>query len=449
MRAIVTTDLGFGDSGKGTIVDWLVREHKSKLVVRYNGGAQAFHTVYDGKTGLKHIFRQYGSGMFSGAKTIIGPEVVINPLTMMREAGELDALGLNTHGTMLVSEDALITTPYHSATNRIRETLRTSRHGSTGMGIGETRRLALANPNMAIRAKDCSPLPSRQSELKEKLEYTRQVLYEDVQNMLRNASSDVTKLLDPELQVLEDRHPYYNQRINLVEEYLKWYLLTGVMPTADLENIVYGEQNPVIFEAAQGVLLDKRHGFHPHTTWSDTTPRPVLDLLPLSQRSSDLEVIGISRTYATRHGAGPLVTEGLVSRDLINDDDNPVGALQGGMRVGALDLETLKYALSVCDLVGMPVTKLAFTHCDKLETDSTWPVCHSYIGGPDIPLSAYHCIEEASKESSQFTALLDMAKPEIIQHKTYRVLDDISSELQVPIMVKSFGKTNNHKLKLC
>jgi len=253
-------------------------------------------------------------------------------------------------------------------------------------------------------------------------------------------------LLQPEFDML-GKDLAWTQPKELAKNYQIWYQKVNVYWTYELIELIDLHSTPVIFEGAQGLLLDKQHGFHPYTTWSDTTPRGAFALL---SDASDTEVIGISRTYATRHGVGPLPTEGHLSREMVRDDDNPTGKFEGTMRVGCLDLEMLSYALDVCRRVGHPVDKLAFTHCDKLaQASGVWPVCHSYSNGPDIPLAFYCCEKEASVEAAVFTVKLERAEPEVIQHPTYRVMDDIVGELGIPIAVKSFGKTANDKIELC
>jgi len=442
-KHIITVDLGYGDSGKGTIVDWLAREHGSNYVVRYNGGAQAFHTVYSSSR-ERHIFRQFGSGLLAGTKTIIGPEVVINPMTMVREADELKDLRIY-HALDLVEVDskALVATPYHRALNCIRETLRGVKHGSTGMGIGEARRISLqTNRNLAIRVEDIA-----QPGLDEKLDnLLTGIRYEASQLLiLTSPDRDVLRTLKPEFDILDGKIAAYTVP-QLTHEYKSWHDQVHVHTTDYLRFLISSETVPVIFEGAHGLLLDKQHGWHPHTTWSDTTPRHALELLDPNVAR---EIIGISRTYATRHGAGPLVTEDQISREVISDDDNPAGKYQGALRTGCLDMETLSYALEVCKGVGAPVSKLAFTHCDKLGLMNKWPVCVDYKNGPDIPLRCYSCTEEASTEASLFTEKLKYSVPVVVQHETYRVLDDVSCHLETPIMVKSFGKTSITKLKLC
>ena len=145
--AIVVAGLGFGDEGKGTTVDWLVRRHESALVVRYNGGAQAAHNVVlpDGR---HHTFSQFGSGTLAGAETFLSRYMLVNPSAMLNEAAGLAGLGVvDPLSRVHVDEDALITTPFHIAANRAREQARgDGRHGSCGMGIRETILFPLVKP---------------------------------------------------------------------------------------------------------------------------------------------------------------------------------------------------------------------------------------------------------------------------------------------------------------
>ena len=91
-QVLLLAGLGFGDEGKGTCTDWLVREHKSQLVVRYNGGSQAAHNVVDGDK--HHTFAQFGSGTLAGAKTYLSRFMLVEPLSLMREASALRDLGM-------------------------------------------------------------------------------------------------------------------------------------------------------------------------------------------------------------------------------------------------------------------------------------------------------------------------------------------------------------------
>ena len=149
MNHVIVVDLGYGDAGKGTVVDWLCSRQDGRpvhAVVRFNGGAQAAHNVIT-RDGRCHAFAQFGAGTFTpGVRTHLSRFVLIDPLALAAEAAHLASLGLaDALDLLTVDRDALLTTPYHQAANRAREIARgNDRHGSCGMGIGETARYALS-----------------------------------------------------------------------------------------------------------------------------------------------------------------------------------------------------------------------------------------------------------------------------------------------------------------
>src|SRR5215210_2605913 len=125
MRAFVIVDLGFGDAGKGLLTDCLVRRTGAKVVVRYNGGAQAGHNVVT-PDGRHHTFSQFGSGSFvPGVRTFLSRDVVVHPTALLREEASLRTAGVTDALERLrISADAVVVTPYHQALNRLRETAR-------------------------------------------------------------------------------------------------------------------------------------------------------------------------------------------------------------------------------------------------------------------------------------------------------------------------------------
>jgi len=151
-RALVVVGLGFGDEGKGTMVDYLVRKHQARAVVRFNGGHQAAHAVVlpDGRS---HKFSQFGSGTLAGADTYLSEHVVIEPLAMQREAMHLEDSGVSEPFSLLsINEACWITTPYHRHANRLLEQARgDNRHGSCGLGVGETVEMAVAGKGLRVR----------------------------------------------------------------------------------------------------------------------------------------------------------------------------------------------------------------------------------------------------------------------------------------------------------
>src|SRR5690242_399336 len=140
-RAIITVGLGFGDEGKGATVDYLTRAYDADLVVRYCGGSQAGHNV-ELSDGRRHTFSQFGAGTLvrgrDRPRTYLGPNVVIDPPAMLREARHLAELGVEEPLSLLtIHPRCLVTTVWHRTLNRLRELSRgEDRHGSCGQGVG-------------------------------------------------------------------------------------------------------------------------------------------------------------------------------------------------------------------------------------------------------------------------------------------------------------------------
>ena len=184
-RAIITVGLGFGDEGKGATVDFLARRLEADLVVRYCGGSQAGHNVQlpDGR---RHTFSQFGAGTLADAsdhpRTYLGPNVIIDPPALAREAGHLLHLGVPDPLRLLtIHPRCLVATPWHQAANRLRELARgDARHGSCGQGIGEARSYWLKYGEDSVFAADLRQLDV----LRHKLELQRQRMLLELQDFI-------------------------------------------------------------------------------------------------------------------------------------------------------------------------------------------------------------------------------------------------------------------------
>jgi adenylosuccinate synthase len=340
----------WGDEGKGTTTAYYAETAPdAPLIVRYNGGPQAAHNVVT-DDGRHHTFQQFGSGMFRpGAETFLSKHMLVNPLNMVAEQAALERLGVeNALGRMFVSENARVITPYHIALNRLRELTRgDSRHGSCGQGVGETMRLWLCEPIKTVYARDFA-CPAT---LRWKLNFWRETIKELAEAAGPHPEAAIFDD-DRQIPTLVDVYGEIAKRINIVSD--------------DFLDSQLGDRT-VIFEGAQGVLLDEDYGFHPYTTWSHTTPRNAFELLDDHRRFA--QVIGVTRTFMTRHGAGPFPTE-LVgkTRGAIDtrrtSEQNTANEWQGNFREGFLDLVLLQYAKLVCADAGAPITHLAVTHED-------------------------------------------------------------------------------------
>jgi adenylosuccinate synthase len=434
-QVFLTVDLGFGDAGKGSIVDCLTRTYAAHTVVRYNGGAQAGHRVVtDGTTPQDHVFAQFGSGTLAGAATHLSRYMLLEPLAMMAEEQHLRALGVHdAFQRTTIDARALVITPFQRAANRLRELARgNQRHGSCGMGIGETMTDALTYGEKVVRVGDLTN-PDR---LYTKLAFLRKVNLAKLPMQCRALAQDASVVA--ELELLTD------------PSWADW-LMAAYQAFAAQAQIVTGgylgdllaQPGTVIFEGAQGVLLDEWAGFHPYTTWSTTTLANAHTLLAEVDYTDKVTQIGITRAYATRHGAGPFVSEDTALTQALPDACNSFGAWQQGFRVGWLDLVMLRYALQA---VG-PLDYLAVTCLDRLAALPSLQVCRQYAHAAGLvehirPSPTPHDLAY----QAQLTHTLTYCQPRLEPvTDPMALLNLITVELGLPVGLISTGPTARNK----
>ncbi len=423
MNHVIVTDLGYGDSGKGGVVDWLCGDSGQGggvaagrglgqagavcAVVRFNGGAQAAHNVVT-DDGRHHTFAQFGSGSFTpGVRTHLSRFMLVDPLALAAEAAHLASVGVHDAlDRLTVDRDALLTTPYHRAANRARELARgRDRHGSCGMGIGETMRYALDHPDDAPRVADCTASPA----LARKLAGLRERLTDELGPLDAPGVADVC-----------DAYLAFAGRVALVDGgYLHRLLRMG----------------PVVFEGAQGVLLDEWRGFHPYTTWSTTTFANAETLL--AEAGETALRLGVIRCYLTRHGPGPFVTEDATLE--LPEPHNGHGTWQGAFRVGHQDAVALRYAVEVAG----GVDAVALTH---LDTAARHPLrlCRSYqVDGQRLTRIAPGPACDL-RWQERLTGMLLRARPEYSDPggDWPGVIEEV---VGAPVVLRSFGPTAGDK----
>ncbi|WP_336214670.1 adenylosuccinate synthetase [Nonomuraea sp. LPB2021202275-12-8] len=396
---VIVADLGYGDAGKGSVVDWLCASRPVEAVVRFNGGAQAAHNVVlpDGR---RHTFAQFGSGTLRGVPTHLSRYVVVDPLALSAEAAHLSSIGVpDPYGLLSVDREALLATPYHVEAGRQRELARgADRHGSCGMGVGETMAFALASPELAPRVGDCA----RPRALAGKLAAVREAL----------------GAAGPPVEDCVAAYGAFASRVALTDD--------GHLPG------LLG-RGPVVFEGAQGVLLDERHGFHPYTTWSTTTFGNALDLL----QGAGAVRTGVLRTYTPRHGPGPLVTEDPALE--LPEPHNGAGPWQGPFRLGHFDAVAHRYALEAaggCD-------GLVLTHLDAPVSR----MCVAYAGGPPAVLEAHLDEGRALERQGALAARLMRERP-VYGAAVTDWPSAVSEALGVPVVAGSWGPTARDKKAL-
>lgn len=351
----------FGDEGKGLITDYLAAKTGERtLVVRHNGGAQAGHTVVTPE-GRRHVFSHFGSGTFVGATTFLSRFFIVNPWLWEKEhfeLGQFARLHVDPYASLTIPSDILI----NQELERQRAAAGTGAHGSCGAGINETV-LRCKNGRLATKAGD--PIETTRSQLNHiRSNYT----IGRVHAALGESGIKPTTVSQWFMDMLYSK--------TLAESYLESL-------SHFRKNVAWGIPysydgwGAIIFEGAQGLLLDQDHFFQPHVTHSKTG---VANACVLFQElcgfhlSIPLEVIYVTRSYMTRHGPGPFPSE-VFNFDWMRfkDSTNVPNEFQGTLRFGTLDLQLLRNTVhnDFFTQAGMnPKIKLlgsiAATHLDQM-----------------------------------------------------------------------------------
>lgn len=433
-RALLTVDLGFGDAGKGSIVDALTRHTNAHTVVRYNGGAQAAHRVFEAESGREHVFSQFGSGTLAGAATHLSRFMLLEPLGLLAEEQHLQQLGVpQPFAKLTIDRRALIVTPFTRAITRLRELARgNERHGSCGVGVGETMADFLNYGDRVLFAGDLLD----PKVLREKLYFIRARALEKLRLLLpeipKNETSEAEQV--PVLDVtwidwLFERYSSFASRTQIVDE--------GYLGT------VMQKPGTVIFEGAQGVLLDEWYGFHPYTTWSTTTLANAETLLAEAGFEGETRRIGITRAYTTRHGAGPLPSYDMALSHLLPDARNITNPWQQNFRVGWLDMVLLRYALELVK----PLDMLAVTCLDRIAKLPTLQVSSHY----KFKQESIHALEVAPSPSLEYQEALGQKlfayRPSLQKiADSDELLAYLEEQLGVPIGIRSYGPSAKDKV---
>lgn len=433
-NATIVTDLGFGDAGKGTITDFLARQGRVSAVVRFNGGGQAAHNVVT-PDGRHHTFSQFGSGTFvPGVRTHLSHFMLIDPLGLVAEASELKKKGCgNVLERLTIDAYAVVVTPLHKEANVIRETLRgTHAHGTCGHGIGETMSLSILEPGLTVYARDLTD----KRLLHQKLERIQQYFRAEFADYLSSAHHTVAGSI---------------RSIAMPLEWATLFAQAGelltIVDTSYLGTLA--KAGNLLFEGAQGVLLDEWRGFHPHTTWSTTTAANARTLLREIEYEGEVQTLGVIRSYFVRHGNGPFPTEDPQLTSLLRDVHNSDTGAQGKFRCGWFDLVLMRYAL---ECVG-GVDALAVTYLDALPRLLKHQVCSGYrlpglLHGALNRLVLNPVLTDLSYQE-KLTELLVQVAPEYREeplHDTEAFLAMLEAECRTPVVITSSGPASTDKL---
>jgi adenylosuccinate synthase len=341
---IVVVGAQWGDEGKGKLVDVLAE--RADLVVRYQGGANAGHTVVIGDK--QFVLRQIPSGILHPRVTcLIGNGVVLEPENLFSELDSLHERGIDTAGRLYISDRAHLVLPYHKLLDAASE--KSQKLGTTGRGIGPAYEDKYGR--RGIRVVDLRRLECASAILQDRVKRANQLL---------------------ELMGSAER-AHLETHIHLLER-----LAPRLLPlAADAGLLIYRAlqaQRRVLLEGAQGALLDVDHGTYPYVTSSNTTAGGAAVGSGIGPTKIH-GVLGVVKAYTTRVGNGPLPTEAKApDGERLRELGGEFGAVTGRpRRCGWFDATVVRYATRVNGLTGLAVTKL-----DVLDSFAEIPVGTSY-----------------------------------------------------------------------
>jgi adenylosuccinate synthase len=360
-KNVVVIGAQWGDEGKGKVVDLLTEN--AAAVVRFQGGHNAGHTLVI--NGQKTVLHLIPSGILrEGVACLIGNGVVLAPAALLTEIDNLENRGVAVMGRLRISETCPLILPYHVALDQAREKARGARAiGTTGRGIGPAYEDKVAR--RAVRLGDLLDRERFAAKLGEVLDFHNFVL----QRYFQTEPVDFQKVLDETLVMGERLQPLAADVTELLDAHRR-------------------RGDNVLFEGAQGALLDIDHGTYPYVTSSNTTAGGASTGTGLGPRYLDY-ILGITKAYTTRVGGGPFPTELFdATGDYLTERGHEFGSTTGRRRrCGWFDAVALRRSIVNNSVSGLCVTKL-----DVLDGLESLRICVGYRSGSrrldDAPLGA-------------------------------------------------------------
>lgn len=431
MPATCVVGLQWGDEAKGKIVDWLSSDHD--YVVRYNGGANAGHTVV--AAGRTYKLSLLPTGVIRPQiRSVIGNGVVVYPPRFLEEVEQLAAGGIDVRGRLFLSNHAHVIFPYHMAEEKLAEGSAAGSIGTTGRGIGPCYQDKVGR-RFAIRVGELL----QADQLRQRL---RDVV--PIKNRLLEAwAGEAGKVLTYDADALCDEYLGYAER-------LRGY----VAETTGLLQDALKSQARILFEAAQGSLLDVDHGTYPYVTSSSSLPSGIWSGSGVPARHLS-RIIGVMKAYTTRVGRGPFPTElsdgpeGIGER--IRQKGREFGTVTGRpRRTGWFDAVAVRYtaALAGVDeiclmlldvLSGLPEVKICYAYQLDHQTLDRFP-SDAYLLERCQPI--YETLPGWTEEITQARRLRDLPKA------ARGYVDRLSELIGLPISVISVGPDREQTITL-
>ena len=425
---VVIIGTQWGDEGKGKIIDWL--SESTQGVVRFQGGHNAGHTLII--NGQKTVLRLIPSGiMHAGLPCFIGNGVVLSPEALFKEIGELESAGVDVRSRLRISEACTLILPYHIAVDQAREIKRgAAKIGTTGRGIGPAYEDKVAR--RALRVQDLFYPEAFAEKLKEVMEYHNFILTQ----YLGASALDYQTVLDETLAFAEQLRPM-------------------VIDVSATLHEIQEKGGRLLFEGAQGTLLDVDHGTYPFVTSSNCVAGAAAAGAGVGPTKLNY-ILGITKAYCTRVGAGPFPTE-LYNAEGMNDASGKhmadvgkeFGSVTGrARRCGWFDAAALKRSIQINGVTGLSMMKL-----DVLDGLPEVKLCVGYqVDGKQVDLlprgadEVARCVPVYETFAGWSESTFGLTKWDELPANAQAYLNRIEQVCGVPIDIVSTGPDRVHTI---
>lgn len=414
-KNVVVIGTQWGDEGKGKIVDWLT--DSVAAVVRFQGGNNAGHTLVVG--GKKTILRLIPSGILhNGVRCFIGSGVVVSPQALFEEIEELKKAGVDVESRLTIAPTCPLILPYHKALDHAREAAKGDKKiGTTGRGIGPAYEDKVAR--RAVRMIDLFNLPV----LKEKLQANVALYNAQLQHLYGQEPVDFEQVYQEVVQYADRIKPLIGDVSNTLYQ-------------------IHQAGGKILFEGAQGTLLDIDYGTYPFVTSSNCVAGAASAGAGVAPQMLDY-VLGIVKAYTTRVGSGPFPTELFDDTGkLLAERGNEFGSVTGRpRRCGWFDAPALRRSLQINGVTGMCITKL-----DVMDTLPEIKICTGYkLGDKTVDILPFGsdevalCVPIYETLPGWQANTFGVQKYEDLPENARRYLQRLQELVGVPVSIVSTG----------
>lgn len=414
-KNVVVIGTQWGDEGKGKIVDWLT--DSVAAVVRFQGGNNAGHTLVVG--GKKTILRLIPSGILhNGVRCFIGSGVVVSPQALFEEIEELKKAGVDVESRLTIAPTCPLILPYHKALDHAREAAKGDKKiGTTGRGIGPAYEDKVAR--RAVRMIDLFNLPV----LKEKLQANVALYNAQLQHLYNQQPVDFEQVYQEVVQYADRIKPLIGDVSNTLYQ-------------------IHQAGGKILFEGAQGTLLDIDYGTYPFVTSSNCVAGAASAGAGVAPQMLDY-VLGIVKAYTTRVGSGPFPTELFDDTGkLLAERGNEFGSVTGRpRRCGWFDAPALRRSLQINGVTGLCITKL-----DVLDTLPEIKICTAYkLGDKTVDILPFGsdevalCVPIYETLPGWQSNTFGVQKYEDLPENARRYLQRLQELVGVPVSIVSTG----------